>query len=62
MKLPHNRGKGGAIRQGVLSARGKEILFADADGATDIKDLGKFLLCYCYHFTADGTKYCQSII
>jgi len=41
MSLPCNRGKGGAIRQGVLSARGREILFADADGATDIKDLGK---------------------
>lgn len=41
MSLPCNRGKGGAIRQGVLSARGKDVLFADADGATDIKDLGK---------------------
>ncbi|XP_063695401.1 dolichyl-phosphate beta-glucosyltransferase-like [Bolinopsis microptera] len=41
MKLPANRGKGGAVRQGVLSSRGKEILFADADGATDINDLGK---------------------
>ena len=41
MKLPANRGKGGAVRQGVLSSRGREILFADADGATDINDLGK---------------------
>ena len=41
MKLPCNRGKGGAIRQGVLSARGRQILFADADGATDINDLDK---------------------
>ena len=41
MELPTNRGKGGAVRQGILSSRGKEILFADADGATDINDLGK---------------------
>ena len=39
--MPCNRGKGGAIRQGVLSARGKQVLFADADGATDIRDLEK---------------------
>jgi len=41
MKLPANRGKGGAVRQGILSCRGHQILFADADGATDINDLGK---------------------
>ncbi|XP_019850850.1 PREDICTED: dolichyl-phosphate beta-glucosyltransferase-like isoform X2 [Amphimedon queenslandica] len=34
-----NRGKGGAVRAGCLSARGKRILFLDADGATDIKGL-----------------------
>ena len=41
MQLPANQGKGGAVRQGVLSSRGRDILFADADGATDINDLGK---------------------
>ncbi len=31
-----NRGKGAAVRSGVLAARGEKILFADADGATPI--------------------------
>ncbi len=33
---PTNRGKGAAVRSGVLSARGELVLFADADGATPI--------------------------
>ena len=36
-----NRGKGGAVRQGSLVARGRLILMADADGATRISDLSK---------------------
>jgi dolichyl-phosphate beta-glucosyltransferase len=34
----HNRGKGGAIRLGGLLAKGKNILMADADGATKFDD------------------------
>ena len=37
----HNRGKGGAIRMGVLSCRGRYILMADADGATTFSELEK---------------------
>ena len=36
LKLPYNMGKGGAVQHGMLHARGKYILFADADGASDI--------------------------
>lgn len=36
-----NRGKGGAVRMGVLSCRGRLILMADADGATKFADLEK---------------------
>ncbi|XP_065059276.1 dolichyl-phosphate beta-glucosyltransferase-like [Rhopilema esculentum] len=34
-----NRGKGGAVRMGVLSSRGEKILMVDADGATKFEDL-----------------------
>jgi dolichyl-phosphate beta-glucosyltransferase len=40
LPLVHNRGKGFAVKQGVIRARGKYILMADADAATDPKDLG----------------------
>jgi dolichyl-phosphate beta-glucosyltransferase len=33
---PVNRGKGAAVRTGLLAARGELLLFADADGATPI--------------------------
>jgi len=36
-----NRGKGGAVRMGMLRARGKNLLFADADGATTFSELLK---------------------
>ncbi|KAK9294429.1 hypothetical protein QLX08_010951 [Tetragonisca angustula] len=41
LNLIKNRGKGGAVRLGILNARGSVILFADADGATKFKDLEK---------------------
>uniref|UniRef100_A0A8C5R719 Dolichyl-phosphate beta-glucosyltransferase n=1 Tax=Leptobrachium leishanense TaxID=445787 RepID=A0A8C5R719_9ANUR len=39
LTLKRNRGKGGAVRLGVLVSRGKTILMADADGATKFQDL-----------------------
>ena len=38
-----NQGKGAAVRLGMLKARGDFIMFADADGATPINELDKFL-------------------
>eukprot|EP00056_Hartaetosiga_gracilis_P005480 m.1227 g.1227 ORF g.1227 m.1227 type:complete len:301 (+) comp1217_c0_seq1:32-934(+) len=43
LKLAQNRGKGGAVRLGMLSARGHRMLMVDADGATEIKDLEKLM-------------------
>jgi len=37
--LPQNRGKGYAVRVGMVNARGLFRLFADADGATPIQEL-----------------------
>jgi len=39
LKLTKNRGKGGAVKRGMLCARGKYMLMVDADGATEISDI-----------------------
>lgn len=41
LTLVKNRGKGGAVRMGTLSSRGRVILMADADGATKFSDIEK---------------------
>ena len=41
LTLSRNRGKGGAVRLGVLSSRGFLVLFADADGATKFSEIEK---------------------
>ncbi len=42
LKLPH-RGKGATVRNGMLQAQGKYILFSDADLATPIEELKRLL-------------------
>ena len=42
-KLARNCGKGGAVRKGMLRARGRFVLFADADGATQASDAALLL-------------------
>jgi dolichyl-phosphate beta-glucosyltransferase len=39
IRLAANRGKGHAVRTGVVNARGARVLFADADGATPMAEL-----------------------
>ena len=39
IRLAENRGKGYAVRSGVVNARGGLVLFADADGATPPEEL-----------------------
>nr|NP_001038819.1 dolichyl-phosphate beta-glucosyltransferase [Danio rerio]AAI22260.1 Asparagine-linked glycosylation 5 homolog (yeast, dolichyl-phosphate beta-glucosyltransferase) [Danio rerio]AAI64125.1 Alg5 protein [Danio rerio] len=41
LTLVKNRGKGGAVKMGTLSCRGRLILMADADGATKFADVEK---------------------
>ena len=41
MRLGRNQGKGGAVQQGMMHARGEWLLMVDADGATRIDDLEK---------------------
>lgn len=41
LTLARNRGKGGAVRLGMLRCRGAALLFADADGASKFEDYAK---------------------
>jgi dolichyl-phosphate beta-glucosyltransferase len=41
IRLPQNRGKGYAVRTGVVNAAGERVLFADADGATPIEEISR---------------------
>eukprot|EP01089_Gocevia_fonbrunei_P019069 TRINITY_DN661_c0_g1_i1.p1 TRINITY_DN661_c0_g1~~TRINITY_DN661_c0_g1_i1.p1 ORF type:complete len:350 (-),score=58.99 TRINITY_DN661_c0_g1_i1:97-1146(-) len=41
LDLIKNRGKGGAVRRGMMYGRGKYLLMVDADGATKFSDLDK---------------------
>ena len=42
LREPH-RGKGGAVKAGMLAATGQHIMFADADFSMPVADLAKFL-------------------
>jgi dolichyl-phosphate beta-glucosyltransferase len=41
IRLPQNRGKGYAVRTGVVNASGALVLFADADGATPFDEFSR---------------------
>ncbi|KAJ8679053.1 hypothetical protein QAD02_014840 [Eretmocerus hayati] len=68
LALVKNRGKGGAVRLGMQSARGSALLFADADGATTFSDLKKLddslrnLLGVDYISSPEKTAKSQAIV
>lgn len=43
VRLPVNRGKGNAVRAGVLAARGDPVVYFDADLSTPLDELPRFL-------------------
>ena len=43
LRNPGNRGKGFAVRHGMLEAKGEWVLFSDADLSSPIEELGKLL-------------------
>lgn len=54
VSLQDNRGKGGAVTHGMRHVRGEYAVFADADGASKFKDLGKLLRASKEVEDADG--------
>jgi dolichyl-phosphate beta-glucosyltransferase len=53
-----NRGKGAVVRQGVLAAAGRYILFADADNATPIEQIEKLLPYASQYPIVIGSRHC----
>ncbi|MDX2141264.1 MAG: glycosyltransferase family 2 protein [Chloroflexota bacterium] len=43
LKAERNGGKGNAVQRGMLFARGKYVLFADADNSTPIEEISKLI-------------------
>lgn len=41
LRLPVNKGKGAAVRAGILAGRGETLIFADSDGATQFSEVDK---------------------
>lgn len=41
LRHAQNRGKGAAVRTGMMASAGKQVLFADADNSTPIRELQK---------------------
>lgn len=55
VQLERNRGKGGAVRHGMLHARGRRLLMADADGASRFADV-ELLLTALDDLALEGTE------
>lgn len=55
---PVNKGKGAVVKQGVLNAIGKFILFMDADSATPIEEVDKLLKHTEEYPVVIGSRHC----
>jgi glycosyltransferase involved in cell wall biosynthesis len=56
IRHPRNWGKGAALRSGVTAARGRRIVFMDADLATDLSALEDLLIALETHDVAIGSR------
>ena len=56
VKNPGNRGKGYSVRHGMMEARGKIVLFTDADLSTPIEEADKLLAALAAHDVAIGSR------
>lgn len=54
-----NRGKGGAVQEGFAVAKGKYVIFADADNATPIEQVDKLLSYVDKYDVVIGSRYCK---
>ncbi|MFA6963898.1 MAG: dolichyl-phosphate beta-glucosyltransferase [Patescibacteria group bacterium] len=54
-----NRGKGGAVQDGIKLAKGQYVLFADADNSTPIEQVDKLLAHIDKYDVVIGSRYCK---
>lgn len=64
IKIEKNRGKGYAIKTGILKAKGEYVLFMDADYATGIEEIEKCYLAFNagYDIAIGSRRLSESII
>ncbi len=56
IRLPANRGKGGALRAGMQAARGEWVLFMDADLSTPLEEFEKMRRWFETHAVVIGSR------
>lgn len=54
-----NKGKGYSVKEGVMSAKGRWILFTDADNSTPVKQVEKLLDRSNGNHVIIGSRYCE---
>lgn len=59
IKLEQNQGKGGAVREGMLQAKGQFRLFTDADNSTPISEINKLLPYTEQYEVIIGSRYLE---
>lgn len=59
VSFTRNHGKGYAVKRGIFAARGRFILFADADNATPIEQVDKLLTYANVYDVIIGSRYIQ---
>jgi glycosyltransferase involved in cell wall biosynthesis len=62
IRTPHNRGKGHALRTGVMASRGEDVLISDADLSTPIHEIERLLAARNGAVAAIGSRSCSAWI
>ncbi|MDO8444247.1 MAG: glycosyltransferase family 2 protein [bacterium] len=57
MERKENKGKGGTVKEGIEAARGKYIIFTDADNSTPIEQVDKLLPFMTKYEVVIGSRY-----
>ena len=62
IKHDTNKGKGAAVRTGVMNAKGDLVIFTDADGATPITELPKMISALHSHEIGVGNRWMKGAV